>query len=89
MDGERLNANGNKAFLGTHRNLQCVRQMPELRHKVGDAFDINKSEVVKWLIEQPEVRQYIFDLVRGGDKRREQLIAHDPERGTWKGVGST
>lgn len=66
--------------------LQCVRDMPELKHKVGDGdFDITKSEVCQWLIQQPEILNYIFDRVRGNG-RIESLIEYNPERKTWKGI---
>lgn len=57
-----------------------VRAMPPLRHKVGDEFDFEKSEVVGWLWEQPEVRQYLF-----GRMKTLGLIVYDPESGTWAG----
>lgn len=66
--------------------LECVKKMPELRHSVSDGeFDITKSEVVKWLIRQPDVLQFMFDTVaRPGYEER--LIVYNPDRGTWRGV---
>jgi len=87
MGKGELNSSGNKAWVKTSSNLECVRKMPELRHSFkGEPFDIKKSEVVQWLIEQPGVLNYLVDLVNGHDKRREKLIVYNPERGTWQGV---
>ncbi|KLU66325.1 hypothetical protein DEAC_c17240 [Desulfosporosinus acididurans] len=66
--------------------LMCAKQMPELKHRVGDGeFDITKSEVCKWLMSQPDIIDYIFDKIRG-NKYREPLIVYDPERGTYRGA---
>jgi len=68
------------------KKLQCARQMPELKHKIGDGdFDITKSEVCKWLIQQPEILDYLFDRVRGNG-RRESMIKYNSEHGTWQGI---
>ncbi|MCK9327621.1 MAG: hypothetical protein M0P69_19155 [Bacteroidales bacterium] len=68
------------------KKLQCARQMPELKHRVGEGdFDITKSEVCNWLMQQPEILDYLFDRVRGNG-RREALIKYDPETKTWKGI---
>src|SRR5262245_23518069 len=42
--------------------LKRAAQMPQLFHRLPDQdFDIMKSEVARWLSEQPEIRQAIFD----------------------------
>lgn len=62
---------------------KVIESMPTLKHrKEGDLeFNIAGSEVVAWLVKQPEVQQWIFDQVRdaGG-------IIYDPATGTWKGA---
>ena len=45
--------------------------MPPLPHKLP----------VEWLLNQPEIRQALFDLVR-----ENKLIVYDAETGLWKGV---
>ena len=36
--------------------LDAVKRMPELRHSIpGKEFKIQNSEVIKWLIMQPEI----------------------------------
>jgi hypothetical protein len=67
------------------KRLYCAKQMPELKHKVGEGeFDIMKSEVVQWLVNQPEILQYIFNrMTDGGEKA---LIVYNSERDTWQGV---
>lgn len=67
------------------RKLDCARMMPELWHDLGDdEFDITKSEVVDWLISQPDILQYIFTRVANNGSK--PLIVYDPKRGSWKGV---
>ncbi|WP_088187563.1 hypothetical protein [Desulfosporosinus sp. FKA] len=75
------------AWVKTSDDLLCVKQMPELKSKGYEGeFDITKSEVVKWLIKQPGVLQYVYDVVRGKNHNREPLIVYNPERGTWRGI---
>ena len=69
--------------------LNCIRKMPELRHKIpGEPFDIMKSEVVDWMAQQPEIRQWLFDKVadKTAGKGNSILITYNPERKTWQGV---
>lgn len=60
--------------------LDCARHMPELKHKSGEKFDLNDSEVIRWLWEQPEIKQKIFDMAN-----QQKVIVYDPVRKTWKG----
>lgn len=65
--------------------LLCAKRMPELRHNICDGeFDIAKSEVVKWLISQPDIMQYIFNRVANNGSN--PLIAYDPVTGKWQGA---
>lgn len=58
------------------------RRMPPLRHSMpGETFDIERSEVVAWLLERPEIMQAVFDRVSGYD-----CIVYDKRTGTWKGA---
>ena len=57
--------------------------MPPLRHKVGDEFDIMRSEVAAWLCEQPSIRQYAFDIAHAAG-----VIVYDAGTGEWRGVGT-
>lgn len=75
------------SWVTTSKELQCVKNMPKLKHRNPEKeFDIRDSEVVQWLISQPTVLNYLFDIVRGRDKRRESLIEFDKATGTWQGV---
>lgn len=61
--------------------FDITKQMPPLHHTMpGEEFDITKSEVVKWLISQPEIMQLIFNAVKG------KYIVYDKVTGTWRGV---
>lgn len=64
--------------------LQAVRKMPPLRHKVGEVFDIEKSEVAKWVVEQPGFRSWMVNKVKNSG-----CIVYDPETGCWSGVPFT
>lgn len=64
------------------KHLECVKGMPPLHHSVPDSeFDIRKSEVVMWLVREPEVLQWLFNSVMN-----KKAIVYDPESGTWKGA---
>jgi len=49
------------------------------RHRCD--FDIMRSEAVQWLIAQPEIRQWIFNMVKHAG-----AITFDIESRTWRGV---
>ena len=62
--------------------LDVAKKMPPLRHSVpGLNFDIAQSEVVGWLIKQPEIMQEIFDIARN-----RKVIIYNPETQKWQGV---
>lgn len=63
--------------------LDCVKQMPPLKHSSGGGtFDISKSEAAAWITSQPDVQQKIFDMAR-----YHGAIKYDPDTGTWRGSG--
>ena len=66
------------------RGFEVAQQMPPLVHNVsrkfGEPFDIMRSEVVDWLICQPEVRNALFDIVRESG-----YIKFDPISRRWYG----
>ena len=58
--------------------LKVVSKMPVLSHfHPGRPFDIMRSEVVHWLIAQPEIAQEIFNLCKHADE-----ICYD--NGKWR-----
>lgn len=63
-----------------NRVLKVAAQMPPLHHKPPDQdFDIMRSEAAQWLVNQPEIRLFVFDLAyRRGAIRF--------EKGLWQGV---
>ena len=61
--------------------FQCAAKMPPLRHKVGESFDVMKSEVCDWLCMQPEIRQLVFEMAKNTE-----LIEYDPNDAVWHGV---
>lgn len=65
------------------KRIELAGHMPPLAHQPDPAqpFDIGKSEVVQWLMAQPEVQKYVFELFK--DHR---AIVFDPESGKWHGA---
>lgn len=45
-----------------NRRLQLAAQMPRLNHWPDhlSTFDIMKSEAAQWLVDQPEIREWVF-----------------------------
>jgi len=66
---------------GRSDKWNVARKMPPLRHShPGTEFDIQQSDVARWLVQQPEIMQLVFWNVKGKD------IVFDPETGLWRGV---
>jgi hypothetical protein len=62
--------------------LSVARKMPPCRHSFpGEEFDIKKSEAVRWLIDQPEILNYIWNHIKQSDD-----IEYDSEMGYWHGA---
>lgn len=54
--------------------------MPPLHHKMPDRpFQWEDSEVIHWLMSQPQIQAYIFD-------KAIKYIRCDSSTGTWQGV---
>lgn len=59
--------------------LSVVEKMPPLYHSLpGQEFDIFKSEVIKWLVSQPEILKYLFDKAK-------EYCVYDFDTGKWRG----
>lgn len=67
--------------------LNCLKQMPPLHHTTGNKYDIMSSEVMDWIVAQPEVRQWLYDKItdKSGGKKPE-FIKYNPKTKTWQGV---
>ncbi len=63
------------------KKLDRAAAMPYLHHSTpGQPFAWSTSEVSKWLTDQPELRQYLFDhCVRAG------VIVFNKASGMWHG----
>jgi hypothetical protein len=67
----------------TSKKLEVIKKMPPLYHKLPDKeFDTFKSETINWLLQQPEILNYLWDEVA----RRSENIIYDVETGLWTGV---
>lgn len=64
------------------KKLLVARNMPPLYHTIpGQNFDITQSEVLKWLVAQPEILNYIWDNIKNSDD-----VCYDADTGKWYGV---
>lgn len=62
------------------KRLDVFREMPELVHsKPGEDFDLEKSEVIGWIRQHPELLDYLKDSAR-----YKGLIEY--KDGRWRGV---
>ena len=58
---------------------EVISAMPRLRHTVGKKYDPDKSEVVRWLLANPEIVQDVFSRAR-------RYMQYDLKDGTWRGM---
>lgn len=59
--------------------------MPPLHHTIpGESFGWEKSEVAKWLFQQPEILRVAMITTFDEIKNR-RIIEYNPATGTWQG----
>ena len=71
-----------------NNRLNCLKKMPPLRHKSADGkYDVMESEVIDWMVKQPDVRQWLYDKVadKTGGKNPE-FIYYNADKQKWQGV---
>lgn len=62
--------------------LEVGRNLPPSYHKLPNKdFELKKSEVSKWLIEQPEILSFVFEIIK-----KSEMIVYDKETKKWQGV---
>lgn len=61
------------------KRFNTFRTMPPLAHHDPGEFTPEKSEVLKWISEQPELLNYLMETA----KRRGLIVYHD---GAWIGI---
>jgi len=63
--------------------MRVAAKCPPLTHWLGhdQSFSIAQSEVVKWLIKQPEVLQLVFNIAKHSG-----AITFDLDSRCWRGV---
>lgn len=62
--------------------FDVAKNMPPLYHTLpGQEFDVEKSQVYKWIKEQPEFWEYIRDTLRQAG-----YIVYNSETGQWTGI---
>lgn len=64
------------------KKLDVAKKLPPSYHKVpGENYDARKSEVLQWLIKQPDIQEFVWDQIKqSGD------VEYDRETGIWTGV---
>lgn len=64
------------------KRLLAAKKMPPLRRTVpGRTYSIEKDEAAAWMARQPELMNYLFDLLA-----RVGYVIYDPESKTWRGT---
>jgi hypothetical protein len=65
-----------------NKKLEVVKHMPPKFHKLpGQEYETKKSEVIKWLIMNPSILEFIWDHVKqSGD------VIYNSNTGKWQGV---
>ena len=62
--------------------VDAAKKMPPLYHKNPDAeFDIRKSRTIWWLIKQPEILTYVWNLITSA-----KVIVYNPDTHKWQGI---
>lgn len=79
--GKKFSKVGKAVGEARKKAYSCAAEMPPLHHKwKGEPYDVMESEVVEWLVEQPEVRERVFY-----EARQSGMIEYDRETGEWVG----
>lgn len=62
--------------------LDTAKSMPPLYHKLpGENYSTEKSQAIQWLIQQPEIQEFIWDKIKqSGD------VFYNSATGKWQGV---
>ena len=76
----------NKGKKSTPKNLMFMRKMPPLRHKAGEPFDPESSEVLKWIQSNLDAAKYILEISTSPNRRGGCLIEFDQKTGSWYGM---
>lgn len=64
------------------KRLEVAKKMPRLYHTIpGEGYDPEKSEVVKWISEQPQLQAWVLDQLKS-----DGYVEYDPETGLWSGI---
>lgn len=62
--------------------LEVAKNMPMNFHRLpGMGYDPDKSKVLDWIANQPELLEWIFQQLRSTG-----YIVYDPQLGAWHGV---
>lgn len=70
-----------------HRSnlIEVAKNMPPLYHTIPrQEFDISNSEVVNWLLKQPDTLKYVWNNIKNSGS-----VIYDSDTGKWQGVDYT
>lgn len=66
--------------------MDCVSRMPPLPfvyegYEEDVEFDFNKSKMMQWIVEQPDVKRYLYGYIKQAG-----LVVYDKEEKLWHGI---
>ena len=68
--------------LAKERDYGSLKNMPPLRIKKEDgSFDLSDCELIDWMVEQPDVRQFLINCARNSG-----FIRYDTNEKVWIGI---
>lgn len=64
------------------QKLNIGRKLPPSYHKLpGEEYDVNKSQAINWLMQQPDILGFVWDQFKqSGD------VIYNPDTGKWQGI---
>lgn len=66
----------------TTKVFEMAKSMPPLYHSIPDEdFDIQKSEVMKWIMQNSITWDYVWNNIK-----QSGAIIYNPDTGKWQGV---
>lgn len=66
--------------------LDVAKWMPPCYHVLpGEEFDIKRSEVAKWLVQRPDILNYVVNRIKGSNGQSSYIV-YNPSTGKWQGI---
>lgn len=78
----RLPGSKNKKQKKYSKKLLIAKLMPSLHHTLpGQKYDAKKSQVLSWIVEQPDILEWAFDQMKSTG-----YISYNSADGKWTGI---